>query len=117
MDIINKTGIPSKNKGDSLSSTDFNKINSTVNLNADANNLYLKSIFDVNLEIGLDRTYTLAEVITLVPQNRRRSGFRVRFLSSPGFYDEQIFIGDSLDDWNDLGKWSHGGGIIDGGEY
>jgi hypothetical protein len=117
MDIINKTEIPTKNKGDGLSASDINRINSAVNQNVEANNLYLKSIFDANLELGTDRYYTLAEVIPLVPQNRRRTGFRVRFLSSPGFYDEQTVIGDSLNDWNDPLKWGHGGGIIDGGEY
>jgi hypothetical protein len=117
MDIISKTGIPTKNKGDGLSSADFNKINSAVNQNVEANNLYLKSMFDANLELGTDRYYTLAEVIELVPANRRRTGFRVRFFSSPGFYDEQTFTGDSLDDWSDVNKWGHGGGIIDGGEF
>ena len=117
MDIIQKTGIPTKNKGDGLSSADFNKINSAVNQNVEANNLYLKSIFDANLEMGTDRYYTLGEAISLVPANRRRIGFRVRFLSSPGFYDEQTFNGDSLEDWSDLSKWGHGGGIIDGGEW
>ena len=117
MDIIQKTGVPTKNKGDGLSSADINKINSAVNQNVEANNLYLKSLFDANLELGTERYYTLAEVIALVPQNRRRIGFRVRFLNSPGFYDEQTFTGDSLDYWDDINKWSHGGGIIDGGEF
>lgn len=117
MDIIQKTEIPTKNKGDGLSSSDFNKINSAVNQNVEANNLYLKSLFDANLELGTEKYYTLEEVIALVPASRRRIGFRVRFLRSSGFYDEQIFIGDSLEDWNDLKKWGHGGGIIDGGEY
>jgi hypothetical protein len=118
MDIIQKTGIPTKNKGDGLSSSDFNKINSAVNQNVDANNLYLKSMFDANLEMGTDRYFTLEEVISLVPVNRRRVGFRVRFLRSSGFYGEQTFIGDSLGEWNDLSKWGHGGGnIIDGGEF
>ena len=119
METIDKTGIPSKNKGDSLSSSDFNKINSTVNLCADASNLYLKSVFDVNLELGTDRTYTLTEAVTLVPAGRRRIGIRVRFLSSGSFYDEQTFVGDDLESesWNDPNNWSHGGNIIDGGEY
>jgi len=117
MDIIQKTGIPTKNKGDGLSSADINRINSAVNQNVEANNLYLRSIFDVNLELGTDRYYTLSEAISLVPQNRRRPGFRVRYLNSPGFYNELIFIGDTLDEWNNQDKWSRGGGIIDGGEY
>ncbi len=119
MNIIQKTGIPTKNKGDGLSSSDFNKINSAVNQNVEANNLYLKSIFDANLEMGTDQYYTLEEAISLVPVNRRRIGFKVRFLSSSGLYDEQIFNGDSLEDWNDLSKWGHEGGIIiiDGGEW
>jgi len=117
MDIIQKTGIPTKNKGDGLSSADFNKINSAVNQNVEANNLYLKSIFDANLEMGTDRYYTLEEVIPLVPANRRRIGFRVRFLSSSGFYNEQTFIGDSLEDWGDTTKWGNGSRIIDGGEF
>ncbi len=117
MDIIQKTGIPTKNKGDGLSSADFNKINSAVNQNVDANNLYLKSLFDANLELGTDRYYTLEEVISLVPVSRRRIGFRVRFLRASGSYDEQTFTGNSLEDWSDLSKWGHGGGIIDGGEW
>ena len=117
MDIIQKTGIPTKNKGDGLSSADFNKINSAVNQNVDANNLYLKSIFDANLEMGTNRYYTLGEAVSLVPVDRRRIGFRVRFLGPSGFFDEQTFYGDSLEDWNDLSKWGHGGGIIDGGEW
>jgi hypothetical protein len=118
MDIIQKTGIPTKNKGDGLSSSDVNKINSAVNQNVEANNLYLRSIFDANLEMGTDRYFTLEEVIPLVPANRRRIGFRVRFLSSSGFYSELTFIGDSLDYWNDMKCWGHGNGnIIDGGEF
>lgn len=117
MDIINKTGVPTKNKGDNLSSSDFNRVNSAVNLSVEASNLYLKSIFDVNLELGTDRYYTLSEAISLVPNNRRRTGFRVRFHNSSGFYNEQTFIGDDLDDWYDTNKWSHGGDIIDGGEF
>jgi hypothetical protein len=118
MDIIQKTGIPTKNKGDGLSSTDFNKINSAVNQNVEANNLYLRSIFDANLEMGTNRYYTLEEVVPLVPASRRRTGFRVRFLSSPGFYSELTFIGDSLDYWDDLEYWCRvSGNIIDGGEF
>ena len=117
MDIISKTGIPTKNNGDGLSSSDFNKINSAVNQNVEANNLYLKSVFDANLEKGTDRYYTLEEAAQLVPVNRRRIGFRVRFLSASGAYDEQIFMGDSLEEWNDPHKWGHGGGVIDGGEF
>ena len=107
MDIISKTGIPTKNKGDGLSSSDVNKINSAVNQSVEANNLYLKSIFDANLEMGTDRYYTLEEVLPLVPQNRRRLGFKVRFLSSTGFFDEQTFIGDSLEDWDDPNNWAN----------
>ncbi len=117
MDVIQKTEIPTKNKGDGLSSADFNKINGTVNLNAEANNLYLKSIFDVNLELETDRYYTLSEVIPLVPEGRRRIGFRVRYLSSSGFYDERTFIGNSPEEWNDPSNWGYGGNIIDGGEF
>ena len=117
MDIIQKTGVPIKNKGDGLSSSDVNKINGTVNLNVEANNLYLRSIFDVNLELGTDQSYTLAEAIGLVPIGRRELGFKIRYINYSNFYEEKNFMGNDINDWNDLNKWGRNDFIIDGGEY
>ena len=119
MDIISQTGVPTKNKGDGLSSSDINRINNTTNLSAEASNLFLKSVFDVNLEMGTERTYTIEEAASLVPYGRRRIGIKVRFYSSGGFYDEQTYVGDTLEsnEWLNRNNWSHGGTIIDGGEW
>jgi hypothetical protein len=120
MDIINKTGIPTKNKGDGLSSSDVNKINSAVNQSVDVSNMYLKSVYDANLENGgTSRFYTFDEVVLLVPQNRRRIGLKIRFLMSSGFFEELVYVGDDMEttSWIDRNNWSHGGSIIDGGEF
>lgn len=119
MEIIQKTGVPTKNKGDGLSSTDVNRINGAVNQSIDANNLFLKIIFDANLEQGTTRSYTLQEAIILVPESRRRTGLKVRFLTSTGIYDELIYIGDDIssENWNNPDNWSRGSTIIDGGEF
>ncbi len=119
MDIINKTGVPHKNKGDGLSSSDVNRINSTVNLGIEANNLFLKSTFDINLEYGTTRTYTLGEVIAQVPTSRRRIGMKIRFLNAPKEYEEFTYVGEDLEveTWNDTHNWSHDCNFIDGGEW
>ena len=119
MDIINKTGVPTKNKGDGLSSTDVNHINSAVNQSVEVSNMYLKSVYDANLENRSDRFYTFDEVVVLVPENRRRVGFKIRFLISTGFFEELVYVGDDLEitSWRDRNNWSHGGSIIDGGEF
>lgn len=119
MDIINKTGIPTKNKGDGLSSTDVNKINSAVNQNVEVSNMYLKTIYDANLENGTNHFYTFDEVVLLVPANRRRVGLKIRFLMSSGFFEELTYVGDDLEigSWKDHNNWCHGGSIIDGGEF
>ena len=119
MDIINKTGIPTKNKGDGLSSSDVNKINSAVNQSVDVSNMYLKSVYDANLENGTDRFYTFDEVVLLVPQNRRRIGLKIRFLMPSGFFEELVYVGDDMEatSWVDRNNWSRGGSIIDGGEF
>ena len=119
MDIIQKTGIPTKNKGDGLSSADFNKVNSAVNQSVEVGNMYLKTIYDANLENGTDRFYTFDEVVVLVPGNRRRVGLKIRFLMSSGFFEELTYVGDDLDivSWKDRNNWCHGGSIIDGGEF
>ena len=119
MDIIQKTGIPTKNKGDGLSSADVNKINSAVNQSVEVSNMYLKTVYDANLENGTDRFYTFDEVVLLVPGNRRRIGLKIRFLMSSGFFEELTYIGDDLEvgSWRDRNNWSHGGSIIDGGEF
>ena len=119
MDIINKTGIPTKNKGDGLSSSDVNRINSAVNQSVEVSNMYLKSVYDANLENGTDRFYTFSEVVLLVPQNRWRVGLKIRVLMSSGFFEELTYVGDDLgiESWKDRNNWSHGGSIIDGGEF
>jgi hypothetical protein len=121
MDILTKTGVPTKYRGDGLSSSDINKINGTVNLEVDVANLFLRSIYDANLENGTTQPYTLQEVILQVPDSRKRLGMRVRFFSIEGEYVELVYMGEDLENinWRNPDNWKSGKtiNIIDGGEF
>lgn len=119
-DLINTTGVPYKNKGDALSSSDINKINTTVNQCVGAINPMLKSVFNVNAETGLeDKQYTFDEAVRLVPTGRRTRGLKIKFLQSGDFFNEITFVGDSIEEvyWVDQNNWSNGGNMIDGGDW
>ena len=118
MDTINKTGIPTRNKGERLSSSDFNTINGTLNQVVDAVNPMLTSKINLNAETGnLNKMYTKEEAILAVPNSRRQKGLTLRYYTKPGYFDEITFLGDSIEDWDDLDYWGMGGNIIDGGEW
>ena len=117
--IISKTGVSTKNKGDGLTASDVNKISGTVNTVVDAINPILASYFNVNAELGSSNSYTLSEAIELVPRNRRGKGIDVKFLNKLGSYNSYTYYGetDSDDDWRNLNNWENSVNIIDGGEW
>lgn len=121
MDTINKTGVPSKTPGDSLSHQDINAINSTTNYNVDATNYLLQSFCNINAEVNnYTKTFTLEEAISTVPESRRNPGMKIRFLSSDETYVEYTYGNSSIEDesWENTDNWrSVSSNIIDGGEW
>jgi hypothetical protein len=121
INTIEKTGIPTKKKGDGLSSADVNALNGTINNCVDAINPMLKSTFNLNAETGnFDRSYTKEEAIVEVPKTRRVKGLKIKFLDIRNTFSEFIFFGESVDDveWENPDNWGISGGIvIDGGDW
>ena len=120
MNILAKTGIPVKQKGDGIKVEEFNTLNSTVNSLVDAVNYLLKSFCNVNSEVNdWTREFTLQEAIGLVPESRRQPGIRVMFLSEDGIYLEYVYNYQytSSDYWNNLDNWSIAINQIDGGTW
>lgn len=87
MDLLDRTDVSNKNPGDSLTSADINSINNTVNAAVSYINENLKDFCNANAEINnYERKLTLSGAIRLVPEARRRSGLKIRFLGSEGAY-------------------------------
>ena len=118
MDIISKTTVPSKNKGDGLSSNDVNSINGTLNSCVSAINPMLQGYFNINAESGnFSRSYTAQEAISAVPLGRKCIGLTVRYKDENNDFIEITFVGESTEDWDNLDNWVTSKRYIDGGEW
>lgn len=122
MNILNKTGVPTKYSTDGLSHIEFNAINSTLNSSVDSVNYLLKSVCDLNMETNnLTRTFTLEEAVRLVPVQRRSLGLIIKFLGIDNIYEVYIYSGTNNEDetWKTLENWSllSTESDIDGGEW
>lgn len=120
MDLLDRTDVSNKNPGDSLTSADINSINNTVNAAVSYINENLKDFCNANAEINnYERKLTLSGAIRLVPEARRRSGLKIRFLGSEGAYSEYIYKGPDADEsnWTNEDNWKSPYNIIDGGEW
>lgn len=120
-DLIRTTGITSFLPGQKLSSESLNAINSRINDLVAAMNIYLKSEVNVNVENNEpNTTYTLETVRSLIPQERRGGGLKVRFKSEGGVWSEYVYTGTGIDDtnWYKDSNWSCSlDNKIDGGEW
>lgn len=120
MELLTKTILPVKQKGDTLSTAEVNSLNNTVNALVDCVNVLIKKYCNLNSEIGDDsRTFTLAEVVTLVPQSRRSPGMSVRFLGEDNIYHTYIYLNSEIGNafWTNLENWYPDNTIIDGGVW
>lgn len=120
MDLLDGTGVGIKTPGDSLTSTDVNDINSTINAAVTYINENLKDFCNANAEINnFERRLTLSDAIKLVPEARRRSGLKIRFLGSEGQYLEFIYKGSNPNssNWTNESNWKSPYDVIDGGEW
>jgi len=126
---LNETGVRF-NSGEKLSSSKLNTLNTTINKAVDViNSDLLQGVFNVNLETGdFDKTYTLAQAISYVPDSRKSLGLILRFLEDVEGDDEEdtltkawieyAYLGDSLEDWKNESLWqANTFDIIDGGEW
>ena len=120
MNILEPTGVKPKVPGDSLTSSDINAINSTVNALVDVGNEFLQNICNSNAELNnMTRKLSLAEAVAAVPVGRRRYGLKVRFLGPSGVWLEYIYNGENLENssWNNETNWKTPLNVIDGGEW
>lgn len=120
MNLIDRTTVRRKEKGDGLSSSDVNSINETVNKLVEFANCYLSKYCDINIEFGTPvSVYTLETAIDLVPDERRNVGFKVKFRGVGGKFYEYVFAGDSTLEpvWYNLDNWDPVMETIDGGEF
>lgn len=120
MDLLDITGVSIKYPGDPLSSIDINSINTTVNAAVGYINENLKDFCNANAEINnFERKLTLSDAIRLVPEARRRSGLKIRFLGSEGQYIELIYRGSDADEanWTNESNWKSPYDVVDGGEW
>lgn len=120
MELVKKTGVPLKQAGDKLSSSDINQINSAVNQSIDAVNQLLKSDCNINQEVGnYNKEFNLENAIASVPKSRRVRGLCIKFLSSESHnYVTCIYQGPTVDDldWVKTENWEElGFDYIDGG--
>lgn len=120
MNILEPTGVKIKYPGDSLTSSDINAINSTVNALVDAVNEFLYSFCNANSELNdMTKKLSLASAAAAVPINRRRYGMKLRFLGPDGAWLEYLYSGTDLEEssWTSESNWSSPFDVIDGGEW
>lgn len=119
-ELLEKTGIPSKNKGDGLSSQELNIINSRINDEVDICNSYLRNFCNVNQEMG-DDNYTirmsLSEALKAIPESRRLPGMSIKFLTDSGKFVEMVYCGEDVEGWELTENWAPIVSRIDGGEW
>jgi len=119
MELINKTTLPTKQRGDGLSAAEINSLNTTVNSLVDYVNANLKKFCNLNMEYGDSRNFSLGEAISLIPVTRRSLGMTVRFLESSGKYVEYTYVGRNIDSssWANTANWVLENTLIDGGVW
>lgn len=118
MELINKTILPTKSKGDGLSAAEINSINVAVNSLVDYVNSNLRKYCDLSIEKGDDKSFTLTQAITAVPTARRSLGMTIRFLSSEDkLYHNYVFLGRDISAWDNLDNWYIDNSVIDGGVW
>lgn len=120
MELIDKTILPIKQRGDGLSAAEINSINTTVNSLVDYVNACLKKYCDLNVEVGDNtRVFTLSSAIEAVPVGRRGLGMTIRFLNSSNLYSTYVYLGRELTTsaWRNQDNWTVDNTIIDGGEW
>ena len=114
------TGIEHFAPGQSLGSQTMNDLNSTINHNTAITNSFLLEYINPNVEDNqMSKIYTLVQILPQVPERRRISGIKLRFLSSTGWKEYVYRPKNEEGDWLDINSWkeSEGTGIIDGGEW
>ncbi len=124
-ELLEKTGVPVKNPGDGLSSSDINAINETTNEIVDAFNTLTKSTCNINILLrDFERVFTLQEAINYIPSERKKSGLSIKFLASQEKFVEYIFISSDIDpdvvspeSWENLENWKGTFEEIDGGTW
>lgn len=120
MKLIEKTGVDHKNQGSGLSSSDVNKMNSTINALVDCVNSLMKNTFNVNEEVGdYDKVYTLDKAVEVIKLSDRRSVGTVMKYRGPYGYEEAIYSGKNVSDeaWGNIQNWGLTIKTVDGGEY
>ena len=130
MTTIEKSGILF-NGGEALSSSKLNSIIKKENEIIDRINNILKSFCDINQETGLQKVYSLADAVKIVPNERRSFTMKIRFIENADTdnnnnlknirFAEYFYTGPmgfTNDDWIDTNNWSKNvPKIIDGGEW
>lgn len=121
MELLNRTILPKKERGDGLTAAEINSMNDTINLLVSYVNKYLNKFCDINIEIDDNtKTFTLEAAIKAVPTNRRSLGMTIRFLKDEdNLYHNFVYLGKSLSEesWLDVENWFLDEYIIDGGEW
>lgn len=120
MELLNKTILPIKQKGDGLSAAEINSMNNTINLLVDYVNIVFKKYCNLNAEVNDDtRVFTLSEAVLLVPSSRRTPGMTIRFLGDDNIYHTYIYLSSQVNNesWVDLNNWYPDNTVIDGGVW
>lgn len=120
MELLDITNVGVKYPGDSLTSSDINSINSTVNAAVGYINENLKDFCNANAELNnFERKLSLLDAVKLVPESRRRSGLKIRFLGSEGQYLEYLYKGSNTEssNWLNESNWKSPYDVVDGGEW
>lgn len=119
IDLIDNTNVPFKDKGDKLNAKEVNSINDAVNNCVNVINSALSNFCDVNAESNDFNPMSLNKAIELVPENRRNTGMKIKYIDNLNGVSEYFFTGADTDDdtWNDINNWTTGLNIIDGGVW
>lgn len=115
--LLEKTGVSTKNKGDGLTASDINAINSKVNDEVIICNSYLKNFCNVNQELGDNKQRSILEAIKDIPTARRLPGLTIKFLGGNGKFVEMIYGGEDTEGWENTDNWYPVVNRIDGGEW
>ena len=119
MNFINKTGLEFT-VAQKLTASDLKILNNTINTLVDAVNNLLQGLYDLNIELkNFDRTFSLEEAISIVSNERRIRGMKLRFRNKSGKFVEYSYVGNTLDsiDWNNQNNWLTTLEVIDGGTW
>lgn len=120
MELINRTILPTKQKGDGLSAAEINSINNTVNSLVEYVNANLRKYCNLGIECGDSKKYTLSTAISAVPEGRRSLGMTIKFLSSEDdLYHSYVYLGKELTSsaWLSIDNWFVDDTVIDGGVW